>query len=109
MYSVHSALFFMDNVCTYVHIIIEIPCTVNPQNYKGVNFHGSAQYSYYASKTFTVWWLKSKSAMLLINFHTCNFQVIREGQILANISGFMVRERFWGRNVLLSSWFYENC
>ena len=45
--------------------------TINPQNYTGVNFHESAQCSDYASKTFTVWWLKSKSAMPLISFHTC--------------------------------------
>ena len=47
--------------------------TVNPQNYTGVNFHESAQYSNSASKTFAVWLLKSKNAMPLINFHTCNF------------------------------------
>ena len=55
-------------------------CTVNPQNYMGVNFRESAQYSNSMSKAFTVWWLKSKSAMRLINFHTCNF---RESQSLA--------------------------
>ena len=45
--------------------------TVNPQNYTGINFHISAQYSNSASKTFTVWWLKS--TLQLINFHTHNF------------------------------------
>ena len=43
--------------------------TVNPQNYMGVNFHKSAQYSNSTSKTFMVWWLKGKSAMPLINLH----------------------------------------
>ena len=47
--------------------------TVNPQNYMGINFHESAQYSNSASKTFAVWLLKSKNAMPLINFHKCNF------------------------------------
>ena len=47
--------------------------TVNPQNYMGVNFHESAQYSNSVSKTFAVWLLKSKNTMPLINFHTCNF------------------------------------
>ena len=54
-----------------LHNYDNVPHTVNLQNYTGVDFHRSAQYSYSASKTFAVWWLKS--AMLLINFHTCNF------------------------------------
>ena len=48
--------------------------TVNPQTYTGVNVCKSAQYSDSASKISTAWWLKSKSTMPLINFHTCNFR-----------------------------------
>ena len=47
-------------------------CTINPQNYMGVNFCESGQYSDSASKAFAVWWFKSNSVMPLINFHTYN-------------------------------------
>ena len=39
-----------------------------------VNFRKpAAQYFDPESKPFMVWWLNSKNAMPLINFHTCNF------------------------------------
>ena len=67
--------------------------TVNPQNYTGVNFYRSAQYSNSTSKTFVVWWLKSKSAMPLINFHTCNFY--KSQSFAKNLNWLNTCERFW--------------
>ena len=52
----------------------KVQITVNPQNYAGVNLRESAQYSNSTSKTFAVWWLKSKNKMPLILFYTCNFR-----------------------------------
>ena len=45
--------------------LANIITTVNPQNYMGINFRESAQYSYSASKNFAVWWLKSKSTNVI--------------------------------------------
>ena len=66
--------------------------TINPQNYTGVNFRELAQYTDSTSKTFTVWWLKSKNAMPLILFIHATFANHGHSQKTRRLN---TREHFW--------------